>query len=63
MTDARCVADEYESGDTSDEEGQVNTAGGVPRWWYAEYDHVGYDLAGRRIARPPHADRIDNFLR
>ncbi|XP_045536804.1 ribosome biogenesis protein BOP1 homolog [Papilio machaon] len=55
--------DEYESGDTSDEEGRVNTAGEVPRWWYAEYDHVGYDADGRRIARPPHADRIDDFLR
>ncbi|CAG4933037.1 unnamed protein product [Parnassius apollo] len=55
--------DEYESGDTSDEEERVNTAGAVPSWWYDEYEHVGYDVEGRRIARPPRRDRIDEFLR
>ncbi|CAK1542850.1 unnamed protein product [Leptosia nina] len=55
--------DEYESGDTSDEEDRVNTTGDVPRWWYSEYEHLGYDLDGRRIARPPTRDHIDEFLR
>lgn len=58
-----CGTDEYESGDTSDEEERVNTAGDVPRWWYDEYPHLGYDLDGRRIARPHNADLIDTFLR
>ncbi|XP_052742253.1 ribosome biogenesis protein BOP1 homolog isoform X2 [Bicyclus anynana] len=55
--------DEYESGDTSDEEDRVNTAGDVPMWWYNEYPHVGYDLDARRIARPPQRDHIDDFLK
>ncbi|XP_068629720.1 ribosome biogenesis protein BOP1 homolog [Battus philenor] len=55
--------DEYESGDTSDEEERVNAAGSVPRHWYDDYEHVGYDVLGRRIARQPRSDRIDDFLR
>ncbi|CAH0755058.1 unnamed protein product [Diatraea saccharalis] len=55
--------DEYESGDTSDEEDRRNTTGEVPRWWYDEYPHVGYDLDGRRIMKPPQRDQIDEFLK
>ncbi|XP_022112807.2 ribosome biogenesis protein BOP1 homolog [Pieris rapae] len=55
--------DEYDSGDTSDEEERVNTAGDVPSWWYDEFPHLGYDLDGRRIARPQRRDLIDDFLR
>ncbi|XP_064073157.1 ribosome biogenesis protein BOP1 homolog isoform X1 [Vanessa tameamea] len=55
--------DEYESGDTSDEEDRVNTAGEVPMWWYNEYPHVGYDLDGRRLIKPPQRDHIDEFLK
>ncbi|XP_039757078.1 ribosome biogenesis protein BOP1 homolog [Pararge aegeria] len=55
--------DEYESGDTSDEEDRVNTVGEVPMWWYNEYPHVGYDLDARRIIKPPQRDHIDDFLK
>ncbi|CAB3227985.1 unnamed protein product [Arctia plantaginis] len=55
--------DEYESGDTSDEEDRRNTVGDVPMWWYNEYPHVGYDLDGRRIIKPPQRDQIDEFLK
>ncbi|RVE46367.1 hypothetical protein evm_008990 [Chilo suppressalis] len=55
--------DEYSSGDTSDEEDRRNTTGEVPRWWYDEYPHVGYDLDGRRIIKPPQRDQIDEFLK
>lgn len=55
--------DEYSSGDSSDEEERVNTVGEVPRWWYDEYPHVGYDLQGRRLLRPSTRDRVDDFLR
>ncbi|XP_046967865.1 ribosome biogenesis protein BOP1 homolog [Vanessa cardui] len=55
--------DEYESGDTSDEEDRVNTAGEVPMWWYNEYPHIGYDLDGRRLIKPPQRDHIDEFLK
>ncbi|KAM3956398.1 ribosome biogenesis protein BOP1 homolog [Aphomia sociella] len=54
--------DEYEEGDSSDEEERVNTAGDVPAWWYDEYPHLGYDLDGRRIMKPPQRDQIDQFL-
>ncbi|KAJ2951504.1 hypothetical protein O0L34_g13653 [Tuta absoluta] len=55
--------DEYESGDTSDEEDRRNTVGVVPAWWYKEYPHVGYDLDGKRILRPQQRDAIDDFLK
>ncbi|XP_041981101.1 ribosome biogenesis protein BOP1 homolog [Aricia agestis] len=55
--------DEYESGDTSDEEDRRNTVGDVPMWWYNEYQHVGYDLDGRKIIKPPQRDQIDEFLK
>ncbi|XP_059062390.1 ribosome biogenesis protein BOP1 homolog [Achroia grisella] len=54
--------DEYEEGDSSDEEGGVVTTGAVPAWWYREYPHLGYDLDGRRIIKPPQRDHIDQFL-
>ena len=47
---------------SSDDEAPGNTVGAVPHEWYADYDHVGYDLAGERIARPVRADGIDRFL-
>lgn len=55
--------DEYESGDTSDEEERLNTRGAVPSCWYDEYPHVGYDVDGRRIMKPPQRDQIDDFLK
>lgn len=57
------VPDEYESGDTSDEEERRNTVGNVPMWWYNEYPHVGYDLDGRQLIKPPQRDQIDEFLK
>lgn len=58
----RLVPDEYESGDTSDEEDRRNTVGDVPLWWYRDYPHVGYDTDARRLLKPPQRDRIDDFL-
>ena len=43
--------DEYEL-DTSDEEDLRNTIGNVPLKWYDDYDHIGYDLDGNKIAKP-----------
>ncbi|KAH9639801.1 hypothetical protein HF086_002946 [Spodoptera exigua] len=59
----RLADNEYSSGDTSDEEDRRNTVGDVPQWWYREYPHVGYDLDGRRIIKPPQRDQIDDFLK
>ncbi|KOB76137.1 Uncharacterized protein OBRU01_06296 [Operophtera brumata] len=61
--DEELLHDEYDSGDTSDEEERRNTVGNVPMWWYNEYPHVGYDLDGRRLIKPPQRDQIDEFLK
>ncbi|XP_033753788.1 ribosome biogenesis protein bop1-like [Pecten maximus] len=53
--------DEYES-DSSDEEDIRNTIGNVPLEWYNDYDHLGYDVEGRKIAKPKKADELDQFL-
>ncbi|XP_048483361.1 ribosome biogenesis protein BOP1 homolog [Plutella xylostella] len=55
--------DEYESGDSSDEEDRRNTVGDIPMWWYNEYQHIGYDLDGKKIIKPPQRDQIDEFLK
>uniref|UniRef100_A0A7E4VYA7 Ribosome biogenesis protein BOP1 homolog n=1 Tax=Panagrellus redivivus TaxID=6233 RepID=A0A7E4VYA7_PANRE len=49
--------------DSSDEEDLRNTIGNVPIEWYDEYDHVGYDLSGQKIAKTgKKKDELDNFL-
>ena len=30
--------------------------------WFKEYDHIGYDLLGRKIAKPKTGDELDEFL-
>jgi len=30
--------------------------------WYSEYDHIGYDVTGAKIAKKTGGDRIDKFL-
>jgi len=55
--------DEFEDGDTSDEEDRRNTIGNVPIEWYDHLPHIGYDLDGKKIARPIKTkDEIDDFL-
>ena len=40
------------SGEESDSEDEpVNTIGNVPLHWYDDFDHVGYDIDGRKILR------------
>lgn len=48
--------------DSSDDEGPKNRIGNVPLNWYDEYDHIGYDVSGKRIARKPRQDNIDALL-
>lgn len=55
------VRDEYEK-DSSDEEDVRNTIGNVPLKWYDEYDHIGYDVLGKKIAKSKKGDEIDEFL-
>ena len=53
--------DEY-AYDSSDEEDIRNTVGNVPMHWYDEYDHLGYNLDGKKILKPKRGDELDNFL-
>ncbi|CAM9101342.1 unnamed protein product [Phaeothamnion confervicola] len=46
--------DDLSSDDNADcEDGAAprNTIGRVPLHWYDEYDHIGYDVAGRKLAK------------
>jgi len=54
---------EYEL-DSSDEEELRNTIGNVPLNWYDEYDHIGYDLEGKKIMKPKGnaKDALDQFM-
>ena len=48
----------------SDDEAARNTTGPlVPREWYADEDHIGYDLSGQRIAKAQRGDAIDKFVK
>lgn len=42
-----------------------NTIGNIPVQWYDEYEHIGYDLSGKKIAKAENCKKkgeIDNFL-
>merc|ERR1712037_534327 len=61
--DEREKKDEFDDGDTSDEEDRKNTIGNVPIEWYDHLPHIGYDLDGKKIAKPiKNKDEIDDFL-
>uniref|UniRef100_A0A6B2KZB0 Ribosome biogenesis protein BOP1 homolog n=1 Tax=Arcella intermedia TaxID=1963864 RepID=A0A6B2KZB0_9EUKA len=51
----------YDSED-SENERTLNTVGNVPLEWYEDYDHVGYDLEGKKILKPNREDKIDQLL-
>lgn len=40
-----------------------NTIGNVPREWYDEYSHLGYDWDGKKILKPEKGDKLDYFLK
>jgi len=52
----------FEDIDTSDEEDIRNTVGNIPMEWYDEYQHIGYDLAGKKIGKKKHGDQLDGLL-
>ncbi|KAL1501047.1 hypothetical protein ABEB36_006449 [Hypothenemus hampei] len=55
--------DEYDEYDTSDEEDIRNTIGNIPKNWYDEYKHLGYDWDGQQIIKPNTGDHLDEFLK
>ena len=38
------------------------SAGNVPLEWYDDFDHVGYDLEGRKIMRGARKDELDALI-
>ncbi len=30
--------------------------------WYKEYQHIGYDLLGKKIIKPARGDELDEFV-
>ena len=56
------VVDEYADYDSSDEEEIRNTVGNIPMEWYKDYEHIGYDLDGKKIMKSQQMDELDEFL-
>ena len=50
----------YDSDDSDIE--TENTVGNIPLKWYDEFEHIGYDRAGKKIAKPATQDELDKFL-
>jgi ribosome biogenesis protein ERB1 len=55
------IEPEYDSDDT-DVLVPTNTIGNIPLSYYDEYPHIGYDINGRRIARPAKGEALDSLL-
>ena len=49
------------SSDDEDADG-MNTVGRVPLHWYDAYDHIGYDIHGKRLLKRGVKDRIDQAI-
>lgn len=56
--------DEYYESSSEDFPAGVtrNTVGNVPMHWYDDYEHVGYDLEGKKILKSVRRDQIEEFL-
>ncbi|KAK0553643.1 Ribosome biogenesis protein erb1 [Tilletia horrida] len=46
----------------SSTEDQPNRIGNVPLEWYDDMPHIGYDINGRKVAKPATKDELDRFL-
>ena len=51
----------YDSND-SDAPATTNTIGNIPLSFYDSYPHIGYDINGKKIARPAQGDALDALL-
>ena len=49
------------SDDSSDEEILVRT-GDIPRKYYEEYDHAGYDINSEKVLKPEKKDEVEKFM-
>eukprot|EP01138_Halocafeteria_seosinensis_P013248 gb/GECG01013530.1/.p1 GENE.gb/GECG01013530.1/~~gb/GECG01013530.1/.p1 ORF type:complete len:902 (+),score=145.49 gb/GECG01013530.1/:1-2706(+) len=59
----RTQMEEHVDNLSSDDEAPVNTIKNVPKEWYNDYDHIGYDLEGQQITKKGGQDRISHFLK
>lgn len=53
------------SSDDEDEDGKGNRIGKVPLHWYDEYQHIGYDVHGKKVIKSASAeggDRVDQAI-
>ena len=48
--------------DDSDAPPTTNTIGNIPLSYYDAYPHIGYDINGKRIARPAKGEALDSLL-
>lgn len=39
-----------------------NTVGSVPLEWYKDEEHIGYNLAGKKIKKKERQNKLDSFL-
>ena len=51
----------YDS-DDSDPPDTTNTIGNIPLSFYDSYPHIGYDINGKKIARPATGEALDSLL-
>lgn len=48
--------------DDSDAPATINTIGNIPLSFYDSYPHIGYDINGKKIARPAKGEALDALL-
>lgn len=51
-----------ESDSSEDEVAPRNTIGDAPLEWYKEEEHIGYDIAGKKLKKKERQDKLDSFL-
>lgn len=39
-----------------------NTIGDIPLEWYKDEEHIGYDIAGKKLKKKERQDKLDAFL-
>jgi len=54
--------DLFHDSEDSENERELLTIGNVPLSWYEDFDHVGYDLEGKQIAKPKSEGEIDRLI-
>jgi ribosome biogenesis protein ERB1 len=53
----------FSSSDDSEDEVTLNRSGNVPKHWYEEEDHRGYDIYGSKVVKTLMSSKIDELLK